>query len=151
GLHRGVLFEALAGAARAAGVTFRCGVEIVRLARGWLIDGEDRRHGPYDLVVVADGARSRLAAQVQPGRRQLGYPDRALWFVGVDPERRFAGELRQVVRGARRMLGLLPTGFGPGAGSVPLVSLFYSLRADRLRAWQDAGLAAWKADVRALA
>ena len=155
GLHRGVLFEALADAARAAGVSMRCGVEIVGLRRAHagrvLVDDDGQAHGPFDLVVVADGARSRLAAQVQPGRRQAAYPWGALWFVGVDEGARFAGELLQVVRGARRMLGLLPTGLGPGAGAQPLVSLFWSLRADRLDAWRSAGLATWKQDLLRLA
>jgi 2-polyprenyl-6-methoxyphenol hydroxylase-like FAD-dependent oxidoreductase len=88
---------------------------------------------------------------VQPGRRQLAYPWGALWFVGVDADGHFQGELLQVVRGAQRMLGLLPSGLGPGAGVRPLVSLFWSLRADRLDAWRRAGLPAWKRDVLALA
>jgi 2-polyprenyl-6-methoxyphenol hydroxylase-like FAD-dependent oxidoreductase len=155
GLHRGVLFEALAQCARAAGVELRCGVEIVRVERGrhgrLLVDDEDELHGPFDLLVVADGARSHLAAQVQPGRRRAAYPWGALWFVAVDAEAHFHGELLQHVRGAQRMLGLLPTGLGPGGGTRPLVSLFWSLRADRLQAWRDAGLAPWKAEIRALA
>ena len=155
GLHRGVLFEALARAARDAGVRIHLGVEIVRTARvaggRALVDDAGNVHGPYALVIVADGARSRLAAQVHPGRRQVAYPYGALWFVGEDAERRFSGRLLQVVRGARRMLGLLPTGLGPGDGETPLVSLFWSLRADHLADWRRAGLEAWKADVRALA
>jgi 2-polyprenyl-6-methoxyphenol hydroxylase-like FAD-dependent oxidoreductase len=155
GLHRGVLFEALARAARDAGVHIQLGVEILRTVRvrdgRVLVDDAGNVHGPYALVVVADGARSRLAAQVHPGRRQVAYPYGALWFVGADAERRYSGRLLQVVRGARRMLGLLPTGLGPGDGETPLVSLFWSLRADRLGDWRRAGLEAWKADVRALA
>ena len=50
------------------------------------------------------------------------------------------------------MMGLLPTGLGPGDAPGPAkVSLFYSLRADRLDAWREAGLDAWKREVRALA
>jgi 2-polyprenyl-6-methoxyphenol hydroxylase-like FAD-dependent oxidoreductase len=158
-----VLFEALAQAARAAGVELRCGVEIVTLARGargrWLVDAEGRTHGPYQLLVIADGARSRLAQQVEPGRRQAAYPWGALWFVGVDAEARFQGELLQIVRGAQRMLGLLPTGLGPATRDLdgdatrqlPLCSLFWSLRADRLGAWRAAGLAPWKRELLRLA
>ncbi len=162
GLHRGVLFEALHDAARAAGVRLVYGVEIVELLRTpagrVLVDDDGQAHGPFALAVVADGARSKLAAQVQPGRRSALYPWGALWFVGVDAERRFQGELLQCVRGSRRMLGLLPTGLGPqsrdldgdATRELPLVSLFWSLRADRVAAWRAAGLDAWKREILAL-
>jgi 2-polyprenyl-6-methoxyphenol hydroxylase-like FAD-dependent oxidoreductase len=55
-----------------------------------------------------------------------------------------------VVRGTQRMIGLLPTGLGPGAAAVPLVSLFYSLPVDRFASWHH-GFDDWKAEVRALA
>jgi 2-polyprenyl-6-methoxyphenol hydroxylase-like FAD-dependent oxidoreductase len=42
------------------------------------------------------------------------------------------------------MCGLLPTGDGPTG---PVVSLFWSIRADRVPAWRAAGLDRWKADV----
>jgi 2-polyprenyl-6-methoxyphenol hydroxylase-like FAD-dependent oxidoreductase len=161
GLHRGVLFERLAQAVRDAGVALVTGCDVVALPRGrggrWVVDAGGGRHGPFDLVVVADGARSRLAAQVNPGRRAVTYPWGALWFVGVDHERRFAGsgELFQVVRGAQRMLGLLPTGLGPTSrdldgraeAELPLVSLYWSLRASAYDDWRRAGLGPWKAEI----
>jgi 2-polyprenyl-6-methoxyphenol hydroxylase-like FAD-dependent oxidoreductase len=49
------------------------------------------------------------------------------------------------------MVGLLPTGLGPGDGAEPLVSLFFSLRADGLAFWRERGLAAWKEEVVRLA
>jgi 2-polyprenyl-6-methoxyphenol hydroxylase-like FAD-dependent oxidoreductase len=154
GLHRGVLFETLHRALGESSVDLRCGVPIERIApsRGGLpalVDEAGRRHGPFDLVAVCDGARSRvrdamasLACTVKP------YPWGALWFIGDDPEQRHAGRLHQLVRGAGTMVGLLPTGFGPGAGDVPLVSLFYSVRADRVDGLRAAGIDAWKARVR---
>jgi 2-polyprenyl-6-methoxyphenol hydroxylase-like FAD-dependent oxidoreductase len=47
------------------------------------------------------------------------------------------------VDGAHTLLGLLPTGLDPERG-VPIVSLFWSMRADRLDAWRAAGLPAWR-------
>ena len=135
GLHRGVLFETLFGAVRAEpGVTLRCGVAVDSL----------RELAGHDLVVVADGAVSELHDDTAIPHRIRPYPWGALWFVAADPERRHDGELVQVVDGARHMCGLLPTGDGPGGR---VVSLFWSLRADRVDAWRAAGLAAWKAEV----
>jgi salicylate hydroxylase len=72
-----------------------------------------------------------------------------LWLVADDPG--FAAERRifQVVDGAHTMLGFLPTGLAPGRDR-PAVSLFWSLRADRVAAWRKAGLAQWRDRVLAL-
>lgn len=143
GVHRGVLFETLLAAARAAGADVRCGVGIAGTdgeARGrWLVDGEGGRHGPYDLVIVAGGSFSELhgtAARVRT------YPWGALWLVADDPGFAADRRLYQIVDGAHTLFGLLPTGTDPRG--VPIVSLFWSLRADRLDAWRAAGLAAWR-------
>jgi 2-polyprenyl-6-methoxyphenol hydroxylase-like FAD-dependent oxidoreductase len=157
GLHRGVLFETLYGALGASGARVRCGVSIesVRPAprgRVALVDDVGHRHGPFDLVVVCDGARSRvrdtMPSLVKTVRR---FPWGALWFIGHDPEQLYAGRLHQVVRGARRMVGLLPTGLGPSGARVPLVSLFVSTRVDRVDELRSRGLEAWKAEVREVA
>jgi 2-polyprenyl-6-methoxyphenol hydroxylase-like FAD-dependent oxidoreductase len=59
-----------------------------------------------------------------------------------------ARELYQVVDGTRRMVGALPTGLGPGEGSGPKrVSVFYSLRADRVDAWRARGFDAFKREL----
>ncbi len=162
GLHRGVLFEALFGAVSAEpGVALRLGVSVEGLARARggrfaIVDARGTHHGPHDLVVAADGARSRLRDDTGLGRSADPYPWGALWFVAADPDRRHAGELSQIVEGSRTMLGLLPTGRGPvsdadGDSATPLVSLFWSVRVDEVPAWRAAGVARWKERVLALA
>jgi 2-polyprenyl-6-methoxyphenol hydroxylase-like FAD-dependent oxidoreductase len=166
GTHRGVLFEALFGAVqRTPGVSVVTGVEIVDLARAqspaaarwsWFVDSTRNRHGPHELVVVADGARSQLRDDTHTSKRIERYPWGALWFVGPDSRPRprstaQARTLHQVVDGNHTFVGMLPTGLGPGDGRTPLVSLFWSLRADRVDEWRRRGLAAWKAEVTALA
>jgi len=130
GLHRGVLFEALYEAVISDGIDVQTNVEIVRArrsARGeWTLVGGERTHGPFDLLVVADGARSRLRDALPIAKTVRMYPWGALWFIGKCS---FSGTLRQHVRGTKTLVGLLPTGLGPH-GSDPLVSLFYSVRAD---------------------
>lgn len=175
GVHRGVLFQSLFGALRREPVTIRCGVEIVDLARGergggkrrasWLIDKFGERHGPHELVVVADGARSQLRDDTNTSKRVAKYPWGAMWFVGRDArgdEPRHARVLHQIVSGNQRLLGMMPTGIGPrvrntrgeseppSAGRSPgrLVSLFWSLRGDRVEVVRRRGLHAWKDEVR---
>ncbi len=149
GVHRGVLFETLLAAARAAGADVRCGVAIAAtdLDRGgrWLVDAQGGRHGPYELVIVADGSSSGLHAAARRVRART-YPWGALWLVADDPGFAEDRRLYQIVDGAHTLFGLLPTGLDPERG-VPIVSLFWSLRADRLDAWRAAGLPAWRDSV----
>jgi 2-polyprenyl-6-methoxyphenol hydroxylase-like FAD-dependent oxidoreductase len=49
------------------------------------------------------------------------------------------------------MVGVLPTGFGPAEGNEPLVSLFFSVRGDRVDEIRARGAEAWKAEVLELA
>jgi 2-polyprenyl-6-methoxyphenol hydroxylase-like FAD-dependent oxidoreductase len=150
GMHRGALFELLHEQLSPRGVTLVSGASVhsARLVsagiRPILPDGTEL--GQHQLLVVADGARSALRRRLQ-GARATPYPWGALWFVGRDPERTFAGSLQQVADGTTTLLGFLPCGLGPTrAGDVPLVSLFWSLPvADRGR--RDFELSSWKARV----
>jgi 2-polyprenyl-6-methoxyphenol hydroxylase-like FAD-dependent oxidoreductase len=152
GVHRGTLFEVLLAALRTSGATLRIGVEIqgteLHGDDRWLVDAGRARHGPFDLVVAADGSVCELHAAA-PRVRSRPYPWGALWMVAPDPG--FAAERRiyQIVDGAHTMLGFLPTGLLPGT-TTPIVSLFWSIRADRVEAWRRAGLAAWRDRVLAL-
>jgi 2-polyprenyl-6-methoxyphenol hydroxylase-like FAD-dependent oxidoreductase len=153
GLHRGVLFSVLFRAACAEpGVTVRTGLDVAGLhthddGRVSVIErGTQALHGPHDLVVSADGARSALREATTLPKRVDRYPWGALWAMVPDPERRFTKRLFQVVRGTQRLVGLLPTGVGPDGGP-PQVSFFYSLRANALEQFQAGDFAAWKAGV----
>lgn len=153
GLHRGVLFETLLQAAKTqAGLELRCGVDVVApqpAADGIALrtaDGD--RLGPHELIIVADGARSTLRANSGLRYREDPYPWGALWHVTDDVDEVYAGELFQSVRGTGVMLGLLPTGRGPTPGSPKQVSLYWSLRADRLEEFRSGGFDAWKKEIR---
>ncbi|TMQ27817.1 MAG: FAD-dependent monooxygenase [Deltaproteobacteria bacterium] len=156
GLHRGVLFEALLAAARAEPrIALHCGVAIVstELEAGarWLVDDGGARRGPFDAVVAADGSVSELHASGGVPVRARPYPWGALWFVAVDRGNTLTADRRvvQVVDGPRRMFGLLPTGRAP-RGDDLVVSVFWSIRADRVAAFRARGLAAWRAEALAL-
>lgn len=112
GIHRGALFTVLHDALREAEVPVRLGVAARRLEpspHGRLVgDSAGDGHGPFDLVVVADGARSTLSRHVIAGGSVRRYPWGALWAIVEDPHGRFRDVLRQVYRGTREMLGFLP-------------------------------------------
>lgn len=153
GLHRGVLFEVLYRAALAEpGVTVRTGLDVEDLAPGprgrlFVVERQTRaKHGPFDLVVVGNGARSSLRDDTPDAKQVSRYPWGALWAVVPDAAHEFRGRLFQVVRGTRRLIGLMPTGLGP-RGDTHHVSFFFSLRADQLDAWRAGDFEAWKAGV----
>ncbi len=153
GMHRGVLFQTLFAAVQATPqIVLKCGVGIEDLARApdgrnLVVETETRAtHGPFDLIVVADGARSRLRDDTALHKTVEKYPWGALWFVGRDEGHRFQGRLHQILEGTGRMMGLLPTGLGPD-GDTPLVSLFWSLPRYRHDDWKAQGLLPWKAEV----
>lgn len=153
GLHRGVLFDQLYRATCVEPrVKVHTGCAIAGLRREgnstWLRAG-DTEYGPFDLVVVADGAVSELRGAAATTTRDAAYPWGALWFVAPDPEQVFRGELYQIGVRAHRLYGVLPTGLGPG-GETPVVSLFWSLPARDVDAWRATPLATWKDEVRAL-
>lgn len=158
GLHRGVLFETLFGAVRASRASLRCGVGIERTILGahggrTLVTDEGARLGPFDLVVVCDGARSHVRDSMHElPKRVERYPWGALWFIGDDPDDAFGGVLHQKVRGTRGMVGMLPTGRGPGEEPpTKHTSLFFSVRADEADAWRAGGIKAWKSEVLSIA
>lgn len=143
GVHRATLFDILHDAVRAEGIAVETG-RTVTGRDGARLRFERGSAGPFDLIVDALGSRSALAA---PCGRWLDYG--ALWadleWVGD-----FAPDaLQQRYRGASIMAGVLPIGT-PGGAAGSRAALFWSLRADRLEAWSNQGLEAWKQAVATL-
>lgn len=149
GIHRGALFDLLHGRLRRSPARLVTSAEITDIerkgARAVVVDKSGGRHGPFDLVVVADGAHSALRARLMPKARAPLYPWGCIWTTVPDSAALgAAGLLRQRVRGTTEMMGLLPIGQG-------LMTLFWSLpvealAADRtieLEAWQRTTLALW--------
>lgn len=152
GLHRGVLFDVLFQAVRREpGITLRLGIDIEDLAHEraghFLIErGTGIRHGPHDLIVVCNGARSSLRDDTAHHKVVRRYPWGALWAVVPDPQHQFRQRLLQVVNGTRVLVGLLPSGLGP-TGNTPQVSLFVSWPADEVDTFHRSDFGEWKARV----
>ena len=146
GLQRGALFEMLDAAwTQSRRIHCGCGIVHVDHDRGLLRDAQGDTHGPFDLVVVADGSASQLRAQIGEIVFDRPYPWGAQWCLVAAGDWSWPDELRQRYRHARRMVGMLPVGTRPG-DSMRRLSFFWSLPADALN---DAGrdAARWRAEV----
>jgi 2-polyprenyl-6-methoxyphenol hydroxylase-like FAD-dependent oxidoreductase len=146
GVQRGVLFTTLHEAALRAGVNVTLAAEIAHVEelddQVQVRDGTGRTFGPFDLLVAADGARSRLRDWVNPGKGpRREYTHGALW--GSGPLETPVDILYQVARGARRLVGLLPVGEGR-------VAFFWGLRCDELAPAKARGFKAFQEEVVAL-
>ncbi|WP_340689067.1 NAD(P)/FAD-dependent oxidoreductase [Sphingomonas liriopis] len=149
GVHRATLFAVLHDAVTAAGIPIEtgraiAGSDMTSGNRRCLVFADGARSAPFDLIVDALGTRTPLAP---PCGRELGYG--AVW-ASLRAVPGFAGDaLEQRYRRASTMAGVLPIGRSPGA-EADQAAFFWSIRADRVAAWRDAGLDAWKDEVRAL-
>jgi 2-polyprenyl-6-methoxyphenol hydroxylase-like FAD-dependent oxidoreductase len=153
GLHRPVLLSAFSAALEAARVPLRLGTNVLDVkeqGQGAILECEGGRLGPYDLVVVANGARSELRQRISPETPAPRYPWGALWFIGEDDTGIGGERLYQRVDGSTRMLGILPTGRERRDGP-PLCSLFWSVPLARIDEVNLAGLQALKAEMLRLA
>ena len=150
GLHRPVLLHFLIEAMRAEAIDVRWGWEINRVSlegKTWSLRAtDDREASGFDLLIVADGARSGLRAQLAPDAVNRGYPWGAHWFIGANRGVFPENELYQLVHGTRRLGGFLATGHDL-AGSEPLVSLFWSIKINDDEAIRARGLDVWKEDI----
>lgn len=129
GTHRSSLLSILLESFADSGGELRWGEMIEEMflkeGRRFLKDDAGGVEGPFDLVLLCDGARSRLREQTDIETRVDQYPWGALWFIGKrTPE--FAPDLLwQRVGTTRELCGFLPTGT-----EQDYLSLFWSVRLD---------------------
>jgi 2-polyprenyl-6-methoxyphenol hydroxylase-like FAD-dependent oxidoreductase len=150
GMQRGALFSLLAQAWEGFGGV-HCDTPVVEIGQDTrrVRDASGRWHGPFDLVIAADGSASALRAATGGVQIDTPYPWGALWCLLPQGDWAWPHELRQRYVAARKMIGMLPVGTRPGQDT-PRVSFFWSLPADEFARWEQAGLEAWRAEVIAL-
>ncbi len=153
GIHRGELFTTLQSAVHACGAEVVCGFDAASLresgaAQRMVVDASGNTRGPFDLVVIADGARSSLRSKSDAVRRAHQYPWGALWLVAMDHEGKYGETLAQIYGGTRSMIGFLPS--GSVRGSPRTVSVFWSVPCGAVESIRRSGLEAWRTSVRQL-
>ncbi|MDI1284762.1 MAG: NAD(P)/FAD-dependent oxidoreductase [Reyranella sp.] len=149
GIHRGALFGLLHERLQRSAARLVTGAEIVEVEhdgrRATMVDKAGGRHGPFDLVVVADGAHSRLRERLMPRATAPLYPWGCIWATVPDAGKVAIAPamLQQRLRGTTTMMGLLPVG-------QDLVTLFWSLPAAALEPGQPIDVEAWRTNALSL-
>ena len=145
GIHRATLFDLLHGRLLKSPAKLVTGAEIVDVDKTHLVEENGARHGPFDLIVAADGVHSGLRARLLPHVRAPLYHWGCMWttvpdLAGIGA----AGVLRQRVRGTKLMMGLLPVGRNEVTiyWSLPIRALGRSKKID-LAAWRRTAMALW--------
>ncbi|WP_213601440.1 FAD-dependent oxidoreductase [Pseudoxanthomonas japonensis] len=147
GMQRGALFSLLSEAWAEHGEVHRGhAIEDVSDDTRRIRDQHGRWHGPFDLVIAADGSASRLRGATGAVKREAVYPWGALWRLVPQGDWAWGDELRQRYVAARKMIGLLPVGTRPGEDT-PRLSFFWSLPIADFDAWRARGLPAWRDEV----
>jgi len=144
GIHRGRLFTLLLEKMTETGIIPQTGREIKSVdqinqvsAALTFVDGS--KAGPFDLVIIADGARAQALCGSWRPQAPACHAWGAWWMSLPDPERSFTGVLHQVFDGPTRLLGVLPTGISKD-GESSSVSIFWGIRLSEAKAWQECGM-----------
>ena len=147
GMQRGALFSLMSDAWEGRdGLHRGTRVASVDHDSGRLVDEHGRNHGPYELVIAADGSASQLRGQVSSSRIDRVYPWGALWCLVPRGGWAWPDELRQRYVSASKMIGMLPVGTRPG-DDTPRLSFFWSLPTSDFQGWQSRGMPAWRDEV----
>jgi 2-polyprenyl-6-methoxyphenol hydroxylase-like FAD-dependent oxidoreductase len=146
GIHRAtlchVLVEALKTEPLSSQITWRMGVDVEKIedhgadARLYGHDTSGKCDAAFDLIIVANGARSQLRP-VDWVVLDRSYPWGAAWTIVPECVALDRQILHQFYHGSSVMMGILPTGAIPDAPQQRLSSIFWSLPTTQLNGWMQ--------------
>ncbi|TCV96382.1 2-polyprenyl-6-methoxyphenol hydroxylase-like FAD-dependent oxidoreductase [Luteibacter rhizovicinus] len=151
GMTRGALFELLRESwPGAAAIRTGVYIESYDADAHTLRDSEGSIHGPYELVVAADGAHSALRAGCEGHvARETIYPWGAVWCLLPADDWPTPTQLQQRYSGTRSMIGMLPVGKRPGHEG-NWATFFFSLPGEAVDRFDDEAVAAMRDSITAI-
>jgi 2-polyprenyl-6-methoxyphenol hydroxylase-like FAD-dependent oxidoreductase len=146
GIHRGALFSLLHERVKQSGVALELDFDVASIEQTGapvLVSKQNRRAGPFDLVLDCAGAHDTVRQGLHGRLTAPLYPWGCLWCAVPDREGVWTERLRQRYGGAHTMMGVLPIGRAPGADERH-VAWFWSLPLSEYDAQKAAELDALK-------
>jgi len=154
GIHRGALFFLLFDKLIEEGIDVRLGAEIIEISgdkKKTLTDTKGNKFKDFDLVVVANGARSSLRKGLPIIKIERVQKYGALWSKIPFENKRFDDKIIQFYKGTHKMAGFMPIG-KPTKESPEFVNFFWSIKFDEIENWKNnTSLDEWKSQILELA
>ncbi len=139
GMHRAALCDVLMQQLKSYPVNWRMATEVTAVVDHHdhmqvdVLSEQIKQSLNYDMVLVANGARSHLRPKTWT-RLDQPYPWGAVWAIVPETTDLDYRVLHQFYHGSARMMGLLPTGSTP-QNQERLTSIFWSLPTHRIDHW----------------
>jgi FAD-dependent urate hydroxylase len=139
GIQRGTLHRVLSGAdsGREKVLSGHC-MTSLDVQQGHLFNDSQQRHGPYDLIVVADGAHSSLRDQIPVFARRNQRADSAALVGLLDDPAGLAGDRLMQYFDSNRHLSVWPVG-SDSHGGVSRCSVAMNVSQSEAGAFRDQG------------
>jgi 2-polyprenyl-6-methoxyphenol hydroxylase-like FAD-dependent oxidoreductase len=148
GIQRGALHRLLSSADTGCdGVLSGRDIASLDTQQGYLFSDSNDRHGPYDLIVVADGTHSKLREQM-PIFAHRNQRAESVALVGLldDPDQLAADRLAQYFEGNRHA-SVWPVG-SESPGATPRCGVAMNVSPSEASAFRDSG--SWKRQLKRL-
>ena len=152
GIHRGLIFKVLHDELSNQNIDINTGQDIVSFKKtsDKIIptNAKNEGLGEFDLLVIADGSRSKLRDKTTIKFKKHWYDWLAMWFVLEDTDFKMGNKIYHKYEKTKKLLGFMPIGFGPDdTNEQRLVNLFYSVPETRLNEIKNGTLDKWKDEV----
>lgn len=152
GIHRGLIFKVLHEELNKKSISLKVGNEITSFRKTSdkiiPINSDNEKLGEFDLLVIADGSRSKLRDKTSVKFKKHWYDWLAMWYVLEDTDFKMGNKIYHKYEKTKKLLGFMPIGFGPDkTNDKRLVNLFYSVPETRLNEIKNGTLGKWKEEV----
>lgn len=152
GINRGALYFLMFDELVKQGINIKLGTEIVDIKdedeKKTIIDRENGSYKGFDLVIVANGARSMLRKGKVKTKIDRAQEYGALWAKLPYDNAVFKNRIYQKYKGAHTMIGFMPMG-RLDENSPEEVNFFWSIKVSDIEQWKNDDLEKWKSEVKA--
>lgn len=154
GIQRGALFEALSNAANNHQVKFSYGSEIKSIVgdvgRKIVIDQNGIEYGPYEIIIVANGARSKLRNDFSITKFDQPQKWGAVWSLLDVVDQKYNASILHNYKGTAQMLGFMS--IGRLTKEAPKkINFFWSIKMSEKDKWLNQSEEEWKSEILRLA